>query len=116
MMYAALSPPFRLSSLERLTDEMRAESVTFPTMYSLSLSPPMTSISLSPGAWYLCLTRTVISSMGSIATSLEIMYMSVDTSLAHPSQILITSPRDLMPISSMADVSWPQARLSSGNS
>ena len=74
-------------------------------MYSFNLSPSMGSTSLSPTAWYLCLTLTEMSSSGSTAASLDTMYMSVDTSLAHPSQILIVSFSDLILISIIADVS-----------
>ena len=77
-------------------------------MYSFNLSPSMGSTSLSPAAWYLCLTLTEMSSSGSTAASLDTMYMSVDTSLAHPSQIsqiLIVSFSDLILISIIADVS-----------
>ena len=76
----------------------------------------MTSTSFSPAEWYLCLTRTSMSSIGSTAASLDTMYIRVDTSLAQFSQIDTVWFSDLMWISRMADASCPHDIPSSGNS
>ena len=116
MMYVDDAPSLRLPSLALLTDAMTLTSVTFPSMYSLSLSPEIFSMSLSPAEWYLCLTLTSMSSSGSKAASLETMNASVEVSLAQFSQMETVLSRDFTWISRTADASWPQDISSSANS